>query len=108
MAGFSTGLAGGGGGGSARGASLLTSRIARCHKSVSGSALRGIVDEDHVQAARPVRAELHLLFDIAGARRAGDEIDRARQSARHITRLAIARLGPQPVPAILIARDDLT
>src|SRR6185437_16743580 len=77
----------------------LTSRSAARHSSESAAfAIGGLaLDENDMQAARPVRAELDTLLDIAGARRASDEIDGAWHGA------ALA----QPGPAFLVGRQHL-
>src|SRR5258708_30518230 len=62
------------------------SRATRRHRSRSSawSAFGGrrIFDQHDMEAARAVRAELDALLDIAGARRAGDHVYRARQGPR--------------------------
>ncbi len=55
------------------------------------------LDEHDMEPARSVRAELNALFDIAGARRAGDQVDGARPP--------LCRANE--VPSILVARHDL-
>ena len=58
-------------------------RIARRHSPVSSACSareRRILDQHDVKAARAMRAELNALFDIAGARRAGDQVDGAGES----------------------------
>ena len=47
-----------------------------------------------------MRAEHQALLDVAGARRAGDEIDRARHGT-------VDRSATQPVPPVLIGRPHL-
>ena len=49
-----------------------------------------------------MRTELDALLNVAGARWASDEIDRARQ-----LRPAIARTGAQQVPTVLVAGNNL-
>ncbi len=85
----------------------FTSCIARRHNARHRFRLLPIqpapsTAKNHMQPARAVRAQLDALLDIAGARRAGDEIDRARHCRRP---LGPAR--PQQIPAVLIARHDL-
>ena len=55
---------------------------------------------DDVQPPRAVRAEDERLLDVAGARRAGDQVDRARQRA-----LAVAR--PELRPDGLVVAGDV-
>src|SRR5688572_28561457 len=45
-------------------------------------------------------AELDRLFDIAGARRAGDHVDGARK-------IALAKLAAKPFPDLLISACDI-
>src|SRR5438067_2266987 len=95
-----------GSGDTARGLSGATSRIVRRHRarSAPGSGRRrrfggfALIDQDYMETARPMRTELDALLDVASARRAGDEVDSARQSPT----------GPQQVPAILVGSKDLT
>jgi len=56
-----------------------------------------------MKAPRSVCTELDALFDVAGARRAGDEIDGARQRRR-----AIAGAGAQQIPAVFVPGNDLS
>src|SRR5437764_3404291 len=58
----------------ARGATL---RATRRHSSASSDLRRRILDQYDMEAARPVRAQLDALLDVAGARRAGDQVDGA-------------------------------
>src|SRR5439155_16570035 len=59
---------------------------ATARHSFSSSALSRLfpIEQQDMQLARPVRAHLDLLLDVAAARRAGDEIDRARHAAAAI------------------------
>ena len=56
---------------------------------------RRLAEHEDVHAERPVRAEHDRLLDVAGARRAGDHVDRARQLRR--ARAGSARTPP-PCP----------
>ena len=75
----------------------------RANRSLSSRLVpaSAIVDQHDMEPARPVRAELEPLLDIAGARRAGDEIDRARHGRAAVRS---AHCGAQPVPAVLVGR----
>src|SRR5579862_481090 len=99
---FTAGLGGGASGASDRPARRLTSRVARCHSACSELGFVAI-DKDHVQAAWAVRAQLDALLDIARARRTGNEIDCARQAPQ-----LVGPLRPQEIPAVFVARHDLT
>jgi len=59
-----------------------TSRIARRHSPASSLVSLRIFHQHDMQPARPVRAELDTLLDVAGARRPGNQIDRARPALR--------------------------
>ena len=61
---------------------------------------RSVVDDDDMQAARPVRAEEQGLLDIGGARRPGDHVDGARHAALPVG-------GPQLVPDRLVVAGDI-
>src|SRR4051812_29854821 len=111
--GSSLGRGGLGRGYSGRPRSGITSRIARRHRPISsedgGIIFRGLglqrlrpLHEHDMQPAWTMRPELNALLDIAGARRAGDQIDRARPGLR-----VAARLGAHPVPGVLVSGDDL-
>ena len=55
------------------------SRATRRHSSASSGLSRRILDQYDMKTPRAVCAQLDALLDIAGARRAGDQIDSARQ-----------------------------
>src|SRR5208282_5997693 len=57
------------------------------------------IDDQHVDPERPVRAEHDRLLDVAGARRAGDHVDRARH---------LSSFAPYQVEGVLHAVDDAT
>src|SRR6185312_2810164 len=93
-------------GAAARFGSGATPCVAKRHNARS-SLLGGrpaILDQHDMEAARPVRAELDALLDVAGARRPGDEIDGARHRPVAVG-LALSRAELRP--AFLIGRDHL-
>ena len=60
---------------------LLGREAALAPHPIGRSGLEMLDDQDQ-QPPRAVRAELELLGDVGGARRAGDEVDRARHARR--------------------------
>src|SRR5271169_6758449 len=94
--------------GAARPRNGVTLRVTSRHSSLSPGTdtelfafaityVSAVVDQNDMEPPGPVCTELDALLDIAGARRAGDEVNRTRQPAT----------GSQPIPAILIGGDDL-